>query len=107
MDEEKLSISKLPAESFLIKDESLQDIDAPFLVWLRENGFKLGFSKGHYSVCDWVFVNITHKLYAYGMPGVKIVNPIGNHGITVDEFYTIYNIYSKYSGLNPLEFSSI
>lgn len=52
MDEQELSISKLPAESFLIQDESLHDIDAPFQAWLREQGFNLGFGKGHYSACD-------------------------------------------------------
>ncbi len=104
--EEELIISRVDPEAFLVQDKSLKDIDAPFYVWLRDNGFKRAWYKGHYDVCDWVFVNITHKIFAYGMPGIKVVAPIGNHAITVDEFYTVYNIYSKYAGLDPLVFSS-
>ena len=96
---ENLIISKGPAEAFLIKDESLKKADAVFYKWLRENGFRYAWSKEHYGM-DWVFVNITHKLYAYGMPGVEIVKPIGNHAITIDEFMIIYNIYSGYSGMS-------
>ena len=95
-------ISKVEPEAFLIKDPSLKDIDAPFLCWLRENGFKLAWHKGHYDVCPWVFVNITHKIFAYGMPGIKIVQAIGDHAITIDEFFTIWNIYAKYKGFDLL-----
>ena len=104
--EEELIISRVDPEAFLVQDKSLKDIDAPFYVWLRDNGFKRAWYKGHYDVCDWVFVNITHKIFACGMPGIKVVAPIGNHAITVDEFYTVYNIYSKYAGLDPLVFPS-
>jgi len=97
---EDMIISRIPAEAFLIRDSSLTDINAPFLCWLRENGFRLAWHKGHYDNCPWVFVNITHRLYAYGMPGVKITTPVGNHAITVEEFFTIYNIYDKYSNGN-------
>ena len=91
-------INKVPAEAFLIKDESLKKADAAFYKWLRENSFRYAWSKGHYGM-DLVFVNITHKLYVYGMPGVEIVKPIGNHAITIDEFMSIYNIYSGYTGM--------
>ncbi|MCR5738210.1 MAG: hypothetical protein K6G43_00160 [Lachnospiraceae bacterium] len=101
MPEEKI-ISKMPAEAFLIKDDSLKCMNAPFFDWLHENGFKHAWHKGHYGM-NWVFVNITHKLYAYGMPGVEIVKPVGNHAITIDEFMTIYGIYEKYNGLKTLE----
>ena len=103
-DQEKIIISQVPAEAFLVKDPTLENIDAPFYKWLRKNGFKHAWHKGHYG-CSWAFVNITHKLYAYGMPGVGIVKPIGNHAITLDEFYQIYNIYSKYEGLELMCFS--
>ncbi len=99
------SINQLPAESFLIKDDSLKSMDAPFYKMLRESGFKLAWYKGHYDVCDWCFVNITHKKFAYGMPGVGIVTPIGNHAITIEEFLTIYHMYEKYEGLDPLRFA--
>ena len=101
MDQEKI-ISRQSAEAFLIKDESLKSINASFYQWLRENGFSYAWRKGHYDVCDWCFVNITRKLFAYGTPGIGIVTPIGNHAITLDEFYQIYNIYEKYRGLEAL-----
>ena len=103
-DNNKTIISKVPAEAFLVRDKSLRDFDAPFYNWLRNNGFKHAWHKGHFG-CDWVFVNITHKLFAYGMPGVGIVKPIGNHAITLDEFYQIYEIYAKYEGLELMAFS--
>ena len=101
----KTMINAVSAEAFLVKDKSLKHIDAPFYKWLSENGFRHAWHKGHYDVCDWVFVNITHKLYAYGMPGVGIVKPIGNHAITLDEFYQIYGIYEKYAGLELMCFT--
>ena len=89
-------------EAFLVKDASLKNIDAPFFKWLDENGFKCGFKKGHYDCCDWAFVNITYKLFAYGMPGVEIVKSVGGHAITLDEFYLIWNIYAKYQDLDEI-----
>ena len=104
-DKKKTMISSVPAEAFLVKDKSLKNIDAPFYKWLRENGFSHAWHKGHYDVCDWVFVNITHKLFAYGMPGVGIVKPTGNHAITLDEFRRIYEIFAGYEGLELMCFS--
>ena len=103
-DEEKIMINKVGSEAFLVRDESLRDSDAPFYQWLRENGFRHAWHKGNYG-CGWAFVNITHKLFAYGMPGVQIVQPIGNHAITLDEFFRIYEIYAKYEGLELMYFS--
>ena len=37
------------------------------------------------------------------MPGVSIATPVGNHAITMSEFFTIYDIYENYRGLDPLE----
>ena len=96
------TINNLSAESFLIKDDSLYDINAPFLCWLRENGFKHAWYKGHYDICNWVYVNITHRLFAYGMPGIEIVQAIGGHAITIREFLLIWDIYNKYDGLEKL-----
>lgn len=101
----RIYINNVPAEAFLVRDKSLKDINAPFYKWLHDNGFRHAWHKGHYDVCDWVFVNITHKLFAYGMPGVGIVKPIGNHAITLDDFYQIYGIYTKYEGLDLMCFS--
>ena len=101
MMEEKL-ISKTPSEAFLIRDESLKDMNAPFYEWLRKNGYEHAWHKGHYG-CEWVHVNITHKLYAYGMPGIGIVKATGNDAITIDEFYTIHDIYKKYEGRDLMD----
>lgn len=42
-------------------------------------------------------------VYAPGMPGMKLATPLFNHAITVYEFLTIWDIFSKYQGLGPLE----
>lgn len=94
----KVAINQLHAESFLVCDKTFADCDSPFFKWLRSEGFTLGWHKGNYGVCDWAYINITSKQFAYGMPGVSITTPTGNHAITVDEFMTIYNIYKKYDG---------
>ena len=82
---------------FLVCDKSFKDCDAPFLEFLRGEGYTLGFHKGNYG-CPWIYADITTKQYAYGMPGVEVVGEIGNHAITINEFMTIYNIYKKYEG---------
>lgn len=94
-DREKHFISAGPTEAFLICDKSFESIHAPFIQWLRSEGFVLGDHHGNYG-CWWIHVNITRKMYAYGMPGVSIARPIGNHAITIEEFKTIYQIYRKY-----------
>ena len=90
---------------FLVQDESLRVASSEFVNWLREEGFRSAYLKGCYG-CSWVFVSITCKTFAYGMPGIKIVQPVGNHAVTIDEFRTIYGIYKKYDGLEPLVFES-
>ena len=55
------SISQGKPTAFLIKDKSLKNSEASFFTWLRSKGFTYGWGKGHYDVCDWVFVNITYK----------------------------------------------
>ena len=59
--------------------------------------FRFSGYHGHYG-CWWVYVNITRKEYAYGMPGVYLAKPLGNHAITIEEFETIYSIYKRYEG---------
>lgn len=99
-----MSISQGKVQTFLVHDKSLRENDAPFFKWLRSEGFRYGWCKGHYEVCSWAFVDITRKLYACGMPGVEITPPIGNHAITIPEFMTIYTIYKKYEGMGYLVF---
>lgn len=51
-------------------------------------------------------MNITRKEYAYGMPGVSLAKPLGNHAITIDEFMTVYSIFKKYEGKGLFVFKS-
>ena len=106
MEEENLRIGAGRTEAFLICDKSLKEFEAPFYEWLREEGFKFIGYHGNYGCCPWAYVNITRKGYAYGMPGMSLVQPIGNHAITIEEFMTIYNIYKKYDGKEVFIFHS-
>ena len=89
---------------FLVKDESLkQEWRAPIYQWLKNEGFVSWGRKGTYIGVDWIFINITSKVFAPGMPGVGITPTICNHAISLDEFMTIYNIFKKYEGLDGTE----
>lgn len=77
--------------AYWVKDESLFDMYADFYKWLRDEGFEYAWHKGHYSSCNWCFINIKEKLFAYGMPGIEIAKPIGGTAISIDEFMEIYN----------------
>lgn len=106
MEEQRTHIGQGKAEAFLVCDRSLGDSDAPFFSWLRSEGFTFACYNWNYG-CYWAHVSITRKQYAYGMPGACLVTPTGNHAITIDEFMTIYRIYEKYQGKNPLVFHSV
>ncbi len=89
---------------FLVKDESLKlEWHAPLYEWLRNEGFVSWGRKGTFLGVDWIYINITSKVFASGMPGVGITPVIGNHAITLEEFMTIYEFYKKYEGLGPLQ----
>lgn len=91
----ELHIGEGKVEVFLIWDQSLGSLDAPFYKWLNSEGFHFSGYHGNYG-CRWVYVNITRKEFAYGMPGVPLAKPLGNHAITINEFYAIYSIFNKY-----------
>ena len=106
MEEKKKRIWEGKTEAFLVCDRSFrQYADVPFFEWLRSEGFTFGGSHGSYG-CPWVYVNVTRKQFAYGMPGVSLVQPIGDHAITVDEFRAIYAIFKKYEGKDLFVFNS-
>ena len=104
-DREKTCIGAGPTEAFLVYDENLHDWahDCNFIQWLRAEGFRPGDHHGSFG-CSWIHVHLTRKLYAYGMPGIAVVRPIGSHAITPEEFKTIYAIYKKYEGLSLFNF---
>lgn len=88
------------SSAFLIYDENIQTNDE-FFSWLVQEGFsfwsssKEWYSGAGWKVC-WIYVNLTSKLIARGMPGIRVTSEVGNHAITIDEFKTIYSIYKKY-----------
>lgn len=94
-------------ESFLVFDRSLRYPSAPFFDWLYSEGFKMGWNLypyGH-TGCSWVYVNITKKLFVCGLNGYSLMTMTGNHAITIKEFKTIYDIYSKYEGKDTFVFN--
>ena len=93
---------------FLIKDaDLLKGTNSTFSGWLRGNGFRSWGKKGWSNdIVDWVYVNISTKIYAPGLPGIQIAGAIGKHAISIDEFMQIYDIYSKYEGLDPLRMTN-
>ena len=64
---------------------------------LRQEGYEPGDSRGCFG-CPWCYAHLSRKRFAYGMPGVAVTRPIGGHAITLEEFWTIYEIYRKYQG---------
>ena len=90
--------------AFLIS-ASREDIEF-FSDYLLSMGYSYdGFPKGKgYETLNWIYVNMNSKKVHWGMPGVPIVEAIGDHAITIDEFLTIHQIYQKYIDLPPLVF---
>ena len=106
MEDKELRITQGKVEAFLVADKSLENFDAPFFEWLRQEGFSDAGYKGHFG-CWWVHINITRKQYAYGMPGVALVKEIGNHAITIKEFMTIYRIFKRYENKEVFIFNCV
>lgn len=103
MENKSLRIGLGSVEVFLVKDESLKDIHAPFYKWLIDNGFTLCDCYGHFESCTMVYINNTRKQFAYGRPFIQLARILGNHSITIDEFFTIYNIFRRYEDLDGSE----
>lgn len=104
MDNDANSIS-FGSAAVLVFDKSLKaGYESDFYKWLSANGFKSWGRHGFFSSCPWILVNLNNKLYAFGMPGIKITQEFGNHAVTIEEFMEIYQIFVKYNGKMPLEF---
>ena len=100
--------------SILLKFEKGKSFIKPYLV---SKGFK-PFGHG-YCGCDWMWVILDKKKFAYGMPGIKMAETMYDHAVTVEEYNTILklyeegvdlyeseivsDIYAKYRGLAPLD----
>lgn len=94
---------------FLVYDESIKNLgvgeNCEFYNWLKAENFTCtDISKGFWMGVGWIYININSKLYAAGMPGIKVVEPVGNHAITIEEFKAIYEVYKKYEGKQVFEF---
>lgn len=87
----------------LVKDSSLRDMHAPFWSWLDEHGFSKWSNHGYYDSVDWVWINLNSKVYAPGMPGIKITSCICDHAVKISEFQSIWSIFEQYAGLQVLE----
>ncbi len=84
---------------FLVyENRRYNDVEKSFSSFLRKEGFDYIMGGG----CPWYFVDITHKSFIPGKPGIKFGRVVGEHAITVKEFKQIYAIYKKYEGKNPL-----
>lgn len=89
--------------AFLVKGPEVAGQDSPFLTWLQERGYSSWkYSKG-YTDITWVWVNLSSKNYARGIPGIRLTREIGDHAITVEEFKMILAFFDKYTGKERLD----
>ena len=101
MDTNRISFG---SSAFIIKDDELKKgWDSNFILFLKNEGFKTWGRKGYFDGINWIYVNLNNKIYAFGIPGVAITTPVGNHAITKEEFMKIYDIYKKYNQEHPLK----
>ena len=92
------------SSSFLVKDCELRaGWESQFISFLNNEGFRTWGRKGHYIGINWIYINLNNKRYAFGLPGISITVPIGDHAITKEEFMIIYDIYKKYDKEHPLK----
>ncbi|MDD6727763.1 MAG: hypothetical protein PUE08_00875 [Eubacteriales bacterium] len=78
--------------AFLVREKNMQE-NEDILKWLEDNGFELWeHSKGWYKGVDWMYINVNSKVYARGIPGIKLTQSVGKDSLTFDEFKMIYNL---------------
>lgn len=88
----------------LVKDDSLYEgPKATLYDWLKKEGFIAAGCYGYSNNINWIFINITSKVFVHGKHGIGFAPVICNHAITIDEFKQIYYIYKKYEGLGTLQ----
>ena len=101
--------------TILVKFEPGKHFIRPYL---EKNHFK-PIGHGYHRGCNWIWVNLDDKKYAYGMPGIKMMESMYDHAVTVEEYETmlklheqgidlltsdvVAEIYAKYEGLDPLD----
>ena len=75
-------------------------IEGGIVRYLNDNGFTCS---GGFWRMPWFWIDIRHKFFFPGRPGIAYGKAVGNHVITFEEFKTIYEIYKKYEGLRILQ----
>ncbi len=91
----------------VVYDDNRGNVDTEGLIkggiveYLKSKGFAC---KGGYWSMPWYWIDIRNKFFLPGRPGIAFGKVVGNHGITFEEFKTIYSIYEKYEGLKLLKF---
>ena len=91
---------------FLIKDKRLIGdwCNTPIYNFIQEEGFVCWEkSKKNIEGIDWLFINLYSKVYAKGVPGIRLAPVVCEHAISFEEFVVIYNIYKQYEGLHTLQ----
>ena len=72
----------------------------PFYTWLQDPGYNLWTgSRGYSKQSNWVYVNLNSRLFCSGIP---MIQPMGSHANTIDEFQQIHTLSIKRSHLPPL-----
>lgn len=72
--------------------------------FFAKNGYvQLWEVYAHYG-CPWYYINIMTKVYAHGIACVRVTDAVGEHAVTVNEFFIINDIYSKYRDKEIFEF---
>lgn len=82
--------------TFLIIDPELEHRDDdPFILWLKEEGFKAQYF-GHGNGTHAIYINVNARIYNWPMAGGSLSSCVFNHAIRMAEFKQIYSIFEKY-----------
>lgn len=90
---------------FLIQDDSLYEkYHAPFFTWLKDSSCTLWpRSRGYSEHVNWVYVNLTSKMFCPSIPGIPVTRVVADHAITIEEFQQIHAIFAKYAEVDESE----
>ena len=90
---------------FVVKVEDVYRFkESDLFGFLDGQGYIDGSMEPHED-CQWVIVNFTNRIFDLGYPeALKDVHCVGNCILEKQDFYDIYNIFSKYDGLPPMTY---
>ena len=102
--ENKRRLTEGTAAFYILDNKLGREDDNECLLWLNSHGFSCEcFGKGNTSCA--MYVNINSKVYNWGMAGVCLATPVGDHALKWDDFLEIYSVFEKYEGLGFRFFS--